>query len=146
VLTRYALDFRLMTEQRIAILDASYSIFAADIPTSKKKTSSNGSDSHGSWTNNKNLSSGSSSSTSASSSLNSNQNPVDNLVMLQPIPNFEKVVTEIVAGESGNGVFSIDVGLICGVEAVARVGKALHDRLVVEPAKPSTAGQNSIRT
>ena len=66
--------------------------------------------------------------------------------MLQPIPNFKKVVTEIAAGESGSGVFSIDVGLICGVEAVTRVGKALHDRLVVEPAKPFTSGQNSIRT
>lgn len=63
--------------------------------------------------------------------------------MLQPIPNFKKVVAEIVAGESGNGVFSIDVGLICGVDAVKRVGKALHDKLVVGPIKPSTVGENS---
>ena len=62
--------------------------------------------------------------------------------MLQPIPNFKKVVMEIVARESGNGVFSIDVGLICGVDAVKRVGKALHDRLMDEPAKPSTKGKN----
>lgn len=63
--------------------------------------------------------------------------------MLQPIPNFKKVVTEIVARESGNGVFSIDIGLICGVDAVKRVGKALHDRLVVEPTKPSAVGGSS---
>ena len=63
--------------------------------------------------------------------------------MLQPIPDFKKVVTEIVARESGNGVFSVDVGLICSVDAVTRVGKALHDRLVVQSAKPSSAGENS---
>ena len=62
--------------------------------------------------------------------------------MLQPIPDFKRVVSGIVAGESGNGVFSIDVGLICGVDAVERVGKALHDKLVV-PAKPFTVGENS---
>ena len=56
--------------------------------------------------------------------------------MLQPIPDFERVVAEIVAGESGNGVFSIDVGLICDVDAVKRVGKALHDKLVVGPTDP----------
>lgn len=132
---RYALDFRLMTEQRIAILDASYSIFAADTPGSKNKLISNGSDGNGNWNNNKN--------SSPASSSSSNSNPVDSSVMLQPIPNFKRVVTEIVTGESGNGVFSIDVGLICGVGAVKRVGKALHDRLVVGPAKPSTAGGSS---
>ena len=63
--------------------------------------------------------------------------------MLQPIPDFKKVVSEIVAGESGNGVFSIDVGLICGVDAVKRVGKALHDKLVVRHTKTSASGEYS---
>lgn len=134
---RYALDFRLMTEQRITILDASYSIFAADAPAPKNKSPSNGPDGGSNGINNKNSSSGS------GYSWNSNPHLVDTLVMLQPIPDFKKVVAEIVARESGNGVFSIDVGLICGVDAVTRVGKALHDRLVVEPAKPFTAGKSS---
>jgi hypothetical protein len=63
--------------------------------------------------------------------------------MLQPMPDFKKAVAEIAAGESGKGVFSIDVGLICGVDAVKRVGKALHDRLVVEPRKPSNTAEKS---
>lgn len=112
--SRYALDFRLMTEQRIAILDASYSIFSPDTSTSRHKSPPNGPHAN------------------------------DNSVMLQPIPDFKKVVTEVVAGEPGSGVFSIDVGLICGVDAVKRVGKALHDRLVVGPATPSTSSENSV--
>lgn len=127
-----------MTEQRITILDASYSIFSANVPASKPKTPSNGSNSNanGNGNNNKNLNSGS------SSSSNSN-NSMDSSVMLQPILDFKKVVTEIVAGESGNGVFSIDVGLICSVDAVKRVGKALHDKLVVGHTRPSAVGENS---
>ena len=127
-----------MTEQRIAILDASYSIFSADVPALKLKPPSNGSNSNanGNGNNGKN----SNSSSSSSSSLN---NSMDSSVMLQPIPDFKKVVMEIVAGESGNGVFSIDVGLICSVDAVKRVGKALHDKLVVGHTKLSTVGENS---
>ena len=125
-----------MTEQRITILDASYSIFSADVPASKPKYPPDGSNNNvnGNSNNNKNSNSGSSS--------NSSSNSVDSSVSLQPIPDFKRVVTEIVAGESGNGVFSIDVGLICGVDVVKRVGKALHDRLVVEPMKPSAVGGN----
>jgi len=119
-----------MTEQRITILDASYSIFSANVPASKPKTPSNGSNANGNSTNNKNSSS-------------SSKNSVDSSVMLQPIPDFKKVVTEIVGGESGNGVFSIDVGLICSVDAVKRVGKALHDRLVVGHTRPSAVGETS---
>ena len=127
-----------MTEQRITILDASYSIFSANVPASKPKTLSNGSNSNanGNGNNNKNSNSGSSSSSSSNNSM-------DSSVMLQPILDFKKVVTEIVAGESGNGVFSIDVGLICSVDAVKRVGKALHDKLVVGHTRPSTVGENS---
>lgn len=116
-----------MTEQRITVLDASYSIFSTDASTSKPNGNVNGNN------NNKN----SNSSSSSSSGL------VDNSVMLQPIPDFKKVVSEIVAGESGNGVFSIDVGLICGVDAVKRVGKALHDKLVVRHTKTSASGEYS---
>ena len=122
-----------MTEQRIAILDASFSIFSADIPTSRPKPPPNIPNGNANGINNKNSNSGSS----------SNSNSVDNSVMLQKIPDFKKVVSDIVAGESGNGVFSIDVGLICGVDAVKRVGKALHDRLVVGATKPSALGENS---
>lgn len=132
-----------MTEQRITILDASFSIFAAGTSALKDKSPSSSSDSPWNGVNNKSSSSGSGSGSGSSFSSNSSQNPVDSLVMLQPIPDFKKVVAEIVARESGNGVFSIDVGLVCGVDAVARVGKALHDRLVAEPAKPSAAGEKS---
>jgi len=120
-----------MTEQRIAILDASFSIFSADISASRLKPPSNIPNGNANGINNKNPNSGSSS------------NSIDNSVMLQKIPDFKKVVSEIVAGESGNGVFSIDVGLICGVDAVKMVGKALHDRLVVGTPKPSASGENS---
>ena len=116
-----------MTEQRIAILDASYSIFSADISASRFKPPSNVPNGNANGTN-----------------KNSNSNSVDNSVMLQKIPEFKRVVSEIVAGESGNGVFSIDVGLICGVDAVNRVGKALHDRLVVKTPNLSAAGENSV--
>ena len=141
--TRYALDFRLMTEQRIAILDASYSIFAADTPAPKNKTPSNGSHSNNSHSNNSGVNNkNSGSGSSSSSNVDLNPHPVDNSVMLQPIPDFKMVVTDIVAGEAGNGVFSIGVGLICGVGAVARVGKALHDRLVIGSAKLSNSREN----
>lgn len=116
-----------MTEQRITILDASYSIFSADTPTSKPKPPSNGSNSSANGNNNK----------------SSNSNSADSLVMLQQIPEFKKVISGIVAGESGNGVFSIDVGLICGVDAVERVGKALHDKLVVGPTKAFAVSEKS---
>jgi len=122
-----------MTEQRITILDASYSIFSADISASRLKPPPNIPNGNANGINNKNSNSGSS----------SNSNSVDNSVMLQKIPDFKKVVSEIVAGETGNGVFGIDVGLICGVDAVKRVGKALHDRLVVETPKPPAQGENS---
>ena len=135
-ITRYALDFRLMTEQRIAILDASHSIFVDDASTSKSKPPSNGPSGNANG-HNKN------SSSSLSSSSSSNPSSVDYSVLLQPIPEFKKVITEIVARERGNGVFSLDVGVICGVGAMKRVGKALHDRLVVEPAKPFTASEKS---
>jgi len=126
-----------MTEQRITILDASYSIFSADVSASKLKTPPNGSNNNANGNNNNK-------NTNSNSSSSSSSNPVDNTVMLQPIPDFKKVVTEIVARESGNGVFSIGVGLICGVDAFTRVGKALHDKLVVKPTKPSSAvGENS---
>jgi hypothetical protein len=125
-----------MTEQRITILDASYSIFSTDIPTSKPKPSSNGLNGNANGSNGINHK-------NSNSDSSSNSNSVDGSVMLQPIPNFKKVVSEIVAGESGNGVFSIDVGLICGVDAVKRVGKAIHDRLVAEPAELSAAGKNA---
>jgi mediator of RNA polymerase II transcription subunit 14 len=133
-LTRYALDFRLMTEQRITILDASYSIFSTDTSASKPMHSSNSSSINGN---------GKNSSSSLSSSSSSTPSTVDSSVLLQPIPNFKEVVTKIVAGDRGNGVFSIDVGLVCGVDAVKRVGKALHDRLVLDPAKPSAVGEKS---
>jgi len=141
--SRYALDFRLMTEQRITILDASYSIFS-DPSTSKPRPFSNGSNGSNGSFNGSNKSSGSGSSSSFSSSSSSDSTLVDNSVMLQPIPDFKKAVAEIAAGESGKGVFSIDVGLICGVDAVKRVGKALHDRLVVEPRKPSATAEKSV--
>ena len=124
-----------MTEQRIAILDASYSIFSADISASRLKPPSNIPNGNSNGINNKNSNSGSGS--------GSNSNSADNSVMLQIIPDFKKVVSDIVARESGNGVFSIDVGLICGVDAVKRVGKALHDRLVVDATKPSAPGESS---
>ena len=125
-----------MTEQRITILDASYSIFSTDIPTSKPKLSSNGLNGNANGSNGINHK-------NSNSDSSSNSNSVDGSVMLQPIPNFKKVVSEIVSGESGNGVFSIDVGLICGVDAVKRVGKAIHDRLVAEPTELSATGKKS---
>lgn len=117
-----------MTEQRIAVLDASYSIFSAETSASRLKLSHNGHNGSANGNNNKNLNPGSS----------SNSNLVDSSVLLQQIPDFKKVVSEIVARESGNGVFGIDVGLICSVDAVTRVGKALHDKLVVG-SKPFAA-------
>ncbi|KAG2126062.1 mediator complex subunit MED14-domain-containing protein [Suillus clintonianus] len=41
---RHALDFRLMTGQRVAILDASYSLFGSSSPTSSSSTSSSSSE------------------------------------------------------------------------------------------------------
>ncbi|THH30411.1 hypothetical protein EUX98_g3773 [Antrodiella citrinella] len=105
---RHALDFRLLSNARVVILDASHSLFQTDdtIP-------------RGSYY------------------LDSRFSTVirDNMAVLQPIPKFNAIVQDIVketGSRRGSKVFSVDIGIICDTSAVQAVGSALYDRIAKE--------------
>lgn len=91
---RLALDFRLMTGQRVAILDASHSIFTPESALPKGKAKA--------------------------------QNSPENGFLLQPIPGLKDMLEEVLKEDFASDVWMVDVGVMCRVDAVKRVGKALH--------------------
>jgi len=95
---KHALDFRLMTGQRVAILDASHSVFPPDPIWSRGKSKMQ--DSHESG------------------------------LLLHPIPDLKEIILDVLKADVGGDVWSIDVGVMCTVGAVKRVGKALHERVL----------------
>jgi len=129
-----------MTEQRVAILDASHSLFKpspvridglAGVPSEPTSSSTI---------------SASTSSTSTSSS-NKNGSPKRsgiNDLLLQPIPDFPTITKEAVAeacleGSVGaKAPVDVKVGVICEASAVGVIAQALHSR-VVEKLKAATS-------
>ncbi|KAJ8518069.1 hypothetical protein ONZ45_g4838 [Pleurotus djamor] len=93
---RHALDFRLMTDRRVVILDGAYSMFDIDSP-------------------------------SATTTTNSDPG-------LQSFSNLQEAITAAIkeACPSGVGrkIASVDVGLVCDIDVVPSLGKALHYQLL----------------
>ena len=108
--SRHALDLRLMTGKRIAILDASYSLFQGSQPSS-----------------------GSATGFSAGSGSDIER------IGLEPIPDFRTLVLESVratrphtpeSGIGGRRIAPIDVGVVCEGSTIGPVIRALHERVL----------------
>ncbi|KAF5351922.1 hypothetical protein D9756_007453 [Leucocoprinus leucothites] len=120
---RHSLDFRLMTNQRIAILDGSHSLYPSS-PSSLSSTTSS--------------TKPSTSTTSGGSSHG-----------LQPIPQFRDIIAEVVksglaAGDIRPGkIARIDSGVVCEYTAVRKLARAIHTR-VAEILAVNTASSAAV--
>jgi len=108
---RHALDFRLMTEQRVAILDGSHSLFPRGNPPKGKK---------------------------AAATPQAQAPPQDDSILgLRPIPGIREIVLDairdVISTSTGplGKVAPIDVGVVCDASAVRALGRAIHDRVQV---------------
>ncbi|KAF8637952.1 hypothetical protein AX16_010585 [Volvariella volvacea WC 439] len=118
---RHALDFRLLHDKRVAIIDASHCVCLADrkknVTASNDPNSSSSSDSPG----------------------------------LQPIPQFSEVIISaakqaVLRGSAKPGrVAVIDVGVVCDASAVQGLGRIIH-RGVVEKLKAQSGSSASTTT
>jgi len=115
---RHALDFRLMTEQRVAILDASYSLFPPGQPPVDNKVKKEILQS-----------------ISRRNSLAQGQEQEHDMALgLRPIPGFSQIITDAIRDATfvthhlGN-IAPIDVGVVCEISAVRVLGRAIHDRV-----------------
>ncbi|KAJ3571005.1 hypothetical protein NP233_g4045 [Leucocoprinus birnbaumii] len=121
---RHALDFRLMTNQRIAILDGSHSLYPASSPLSS----------------------------SSKPPLPTSTSPRDVSQGLQPIPQFSEIIAEVVkygltTGEVRPGkIARIDSGVVCDCTAVRKLARAIHMRVVEVLAAGSAVGGSVIMT
>ena len=118
--SRHALDLRLMTDKRIAILDASYSLYQGAVV----RDSGSGPDAR---------------------SRTHPDADVERLG-LQPIPDFRALVFDAVratrsrtadSGHGGRRLATIDVGVVCEGGAVGPVIRALHERVLRKLRGPS---------
>lgn len=114
--SRHALDLRVMTAKRIAILDASYSLFQGNDVLSSQPNAGSGPDS--------------SSHTHANAELER--------IGLEPIPDFRALVLDAVRatrprmsenGFGGRRIALIDVGVVCESATIGPVIRALHERV-----------------
>jgi len=119
---RHALDFRLMTEQRVAILDGSHSLFLSGNPPSSLADTKGKKAAH--------------QPSSSKNSLNQGQNDHqhDNETLgLRPIPGFSQIVVDAIRDVTFTAplgkIAPIDVGVVCDVSAVRALGRAIHDRV-----------------
>ena len=110
---RHALDLRLMTGKRIAILDASYSLFPGNVVSPSQPESGSAADTH------------------SSSDLER--------IGLESIPDFRTLVLDAVratrprtpeSGLGGRRIAAIDVGVVCESSTVGPVIRALHERVL----------------
>lgn len=115
--SRHALDLRLMTGKRIAILDGSYSLFQGNVIPPSQLDSGSGSDSY--------------SHTHSNSDLDR--------IGLEPIPDFRTLVLDAVratrprspqSGAGGRRIAPIDVGVVCEGGTIGPVIRALHERVL----------------
>jgi mediator of RNA polymerase II transcription subunit 14 len=122
--TRHALDFRLMTEQRVAILDGSHSLFLSGNPPSSLADTKGKKAAH--------------QPSSRKNSLNQGQNDHhhdDETLGLRPIPGFSQIVVDAIRDVTFTAhaplgkIAPIDVGVVCDVSAVRALGRAIHDRV-----------------
>jgi mediator of RNA polymerase II transcription subunit 14 len=135
-LYRHALDFRLMTEQRVAILDGSYSLFQSGYhhaPSSTLAAAAAAPPGKGKPT---------------KAQPHPRPHPPDeggSTLGLHPIPGFAEIILDSIrdvtstwtAGGGGGGggglgkLAPVDVGVVCDVSAVRVLGRAIHDRVRV---------------
>ncbi|KZT04699.1 MED14-domain-containing protein [Laetiporus sulphureus 93-53] len=119
---RHALDFRLMTEGRVLVMDGAFSLFAAEDSSGKLVGLNNQSPSK-----------------PTPLYRSAPDRAADTSLLLQPIADFPAMISEVLksvgsAGVSGR-VTPIDIGMICDAPAVRAVGKALHDRILQRLAR-----------
>ncbi|KAH0826875.1 mediator complex subunit MED14-domain-containing protein [Lanmaoa asiatica] len=114
---RHALDLRLMTGKRIAILDASYSLFQGNVVPPSQPDSGSGPDTHS----------------------HTHSNSDAEKIGLEPIPDFHTLVLDAVratrprTSESGHGgrrIAPIDVGVVCEGGTIGPIIRALHERVL----------------
>jgi mediator of RNA polymerase II transcription subunit 14 len=118
---RHALDFRLMKGERVAILDASHSLYrVGSAGTSMGPPSATSSPSK--------------------SSVSSNRTGVGDggaHLGLQPIPRFREIVADSVrevlataGGVAAGRIALIDVGMVCDATAVQTITRVLHKQIL----------------
>ncbi|KAJ3526719.1 hypothetical protein NMY22_g10058 [Coprinellus aureogranulatus] len=133
---RHAVDFRLMTGQRVAILDASHSLFKPssvriDGASKPQKDSSASSASQSQPSSTTASATGMPASTSTSTSSTSLSSPLDK-VLLQPIPDFATITKQVVgeAGSPSKNLVDLNHGLICDTTVVGALMQVVHSKVV----------------
>ncbi|EPT02595.1 hypothetical protein FOMPIDRAFT_1035808 [Fomitopsis schrenkii] len=120
---RHALDFRIMTGARVVILDASHSLFSDASPTTSgsKPPSAQGLG-HARKP----------SSTSIMPAIPPASS--DSHLLLQAIPDFQRIVGEVIQNAASRGctahIVSIETGIVCDSAAVSFVARTLHERVL----------------
>ncbi|GJJ06661.1 hypothetical protein Clacol_000856 [Clathrus columnatus] len=116
---RHALDFRLLSRKRVGILDASQSLF--DPPPTSSLTIS-------------------------SPSTNDKDTGPQFIGVLEPIPDFKNILTEVAESARGegwskhlgsSGIALIDIGIICDANVAGKVGLAVFKRIIERLGKKS---------
>ena len=111
-----------MTGTRVVILDASHFLFSEATPTrsSSKPPSAQGP--------------GHARKPSSSAMPATPAGSADNHLLLQAIPDFQRIVGEVVKDAVARGctahIVSIDIGIVCDAGAVSFVARTLHERVL----------------
>ncbi|KZT67209.1 MED14-domain-containing protein [Daedalea quercina L-15889] len=115
---RHALDFRIMTGARVVILDASHFLFPGEESSSRARQPA---------------SQGHARKPSSTSSVMPGGS-LDSHLLLQAIPDFRRIVTEVVKDAVSRGciahITSINIGIICDSAAVRFVARTMHERVL----------------
>jgi mediator of RNA polymerase II transcription subunit 14 len=110
----HALDFRLMTDQRVVILDGSRSLF---LPINQLSIQADGSGNN----------------VTRPPATSNSQDQGENTSSLQPIPGFDEIILDAIRDVTSTGtlgkVAPIDVGVVCDASSVRAIGRAIHDRV-----------------
>jgi mediator of RNA polymerase II transcription subunit 14 len=106
-----------MTERRVAIIDASHSLFPAGNPPSSLSSfkAKNGAQ-------------------PSSKKGTRDQGRDEGTLSLHPIPGFAEIITDAVRDVSSTGsvlgqIAPVDVGIVCDASAVRPLGRAVHERV-----------------
>jgi len=139
---RHALDFRLMTKQRIAILDGSYSLhpssssFAGPTSVTKPPISSSSTNTTTPVAN------------STPKKSNARTFGESSHGVLQPIPYFREIIAEVAMEGLRRGdirpgkIARVDSGVVCECAAVHKLSRAIHSRVVEVLVKNAAVSGN----
>ena len=101
-----------MKDARVAILDASHSLFHVDSDDNK----------------------------AASLPQSSRPSSQSDTMVLQPIPEFRSLISEVVSEvkkDHGGRISPVDIGVICSSDTVPLVGRVLSSRVLQQLKSPS---------